>query len=247
MMEHDENSPRRSRRWIFYLCAGVLALLVGSCVFGLLYVGRWLVVEDPLRKPAHAIVVLSGRLPDRAIEASRIYKGNFSSQVWVSQPVGPGALLDSMHIAFIGEDFYNQKVLMAKGVPADAIRILMDPSANTEAEVDEIARDCRRDGAHVVIIVTSKPHTRRVRMIWNRRVGNDPRAIIRYVSDDSFNPGRWWSSTGDALDVVREVLGIANAVAGFPVHVRSRTSQWLLAPLRLPSKRLSPPARFLGC
>ncbi len=33
----------------------------------------------------------------------------------------------------------------------------MDPSANTEQEVDEIARDCRRDGAHLVIIVTSKP------------------------------------------------------------------------------------------
>jgi len=70
----------------------------------------------------------------------------------------------------------------------------------------------------VVIIVTSKPHTRRVRMIWNRRVGDDPRAIIRYVSDDSFDPARWWRNTGDALDVVREVLGIVNALAGFPLH-----------------------------
>jgi len=205
------------RRWILYLSLSVLALLVGGFVFGIFYVGRWLVVEDPL-EPAHAIVVLSGNLPGRAIEAARIYQGNFASQVWVSQPISPAPQLATMHIAFIGEDFYNQKVLMARGVPADAIRILTDPSANTEQEVDEIARDCRRDGAHLVIIVTSKPHTRRVRLIWDHRVGNDPRAIVRYVSDDSFDPAHWWRNTGDALDVVREVLGTANALAGFPLH-----------------------------
>lgn len=207
----------RPRRWILYLSLGVLVLLLVACIGGLLYVGRWLVVEDPL-EPAHAIVVLSGNLPGRAIEAARIYQGNFASQVWVSQPVSPAAQLETMHIVFIGEDFYNQKVLMARGVPPDAIRILMDPSANTEQEVDEIARDCRRDAAHLVIIVTSKPHTRRVRLIWNRRVGNDPRAIVRYASDDSFDPAHWWRNTSDALDVVREVLGIANALAGFPLH-----------------------------
>jgi uncharacterized SAM-binding protein YcdF (DUF218 family) len=205
----------RPRRWIIYLC--ILALLIGSGLWAILRVGRWLVVEDPL-EPAHAIVVLSGRLPDRAEEAARIYRGNFASQVWISLPVGPGAQLERMHIAYIGEDFYNQKVLMAQGVPADAIRIFAQPVANTEEEIDEIARDCRRDRAHAVIIVTSKPHTRRVRLIWNQRVGSDPRAIIRYVSDDSFDPARWWRSTSDALDVVREVLGIANTVAGFPLH-----------------------------
>ena len=213
---------KRPRHWILYLSlVGVLVLLACGCLWAFLHVGDWLVVEDPLQQ-AHAIVVLSGRLPDRALEAARLYARNFSAQVWVSQPVGPASQLERMHIAYIGEDFYNQKVLMAQGVPADAIRILMDPAANTEDEVDEIARDCRRDEAHAVIIVTSKPHTRRVRLIWDKRVGSDPRAIVRYVSDDSFNPARWWRNTGDALDVVREVLGIANAWAGFPLHPEPR-------------------------
>jgi uncharacterized SAM-binding protein YcdF (DUF218 family) len=220
-MIEDSNGRSRPRRWILYLCLGILVLLVAGCVGGLLYVGRWLVVEDPLGQ-AYAIVVLSGNLPDRAVEAARIYQGNYAAHVWISQPVSPAPQLETMHIVFIGEDFYNQKVLMARGVPADAIHILMDPSANTEQEVDEIARDCRSDGAHAVIIVTSKAHTRRVRMIWNRRVGDDPRAIVRYASDDSFDPERWWRNTGDALDVVREVLGIANALAGFPLHPEQR-------------------------
>jgi uncharacterized SAM-binding protein YcdF (DUF218 family) len=208
---------KRRRRWILYLFILCFLVLFGGGVWALLRVGQWLVFEDPLQQ-AHAIVVLSGELPDRAIEAARTYQRSFAPQVWVSLPVSPAQELQRMKIAYIGEDFYNQKVLMAQGVPPDAIRILIDPSANTEQEVDEIARDCRRDEAHAVIIVTSKPHTRRVRLIWNKRIGNDPRAIVRYASDDSFDPAHWWRSTSDALDVVREVLGIANALAGFPLH-----------------------------
>jgi uncharacterized SAM-binding protein YcdF (DUF218 family) len=202
-------------RWIVGI--GVLLLLVAVSIFVFLNLGNWLVVEDPLAV-AHAIVVLSGELPDRALEAARIYRQDQAAQVWVSQGLSPAGELARMNIAFIGEDFYNQKVLMANGVPADAIRVLDMPSANTEEEVDEIARDCRRDQAHTVIIVTSKPHTRRVRLIWSRRVGNDPQLIVRYMSNDTFDAAHWWRVSRDALDVVREWLGIANAAFGFPAR-----------------------------
>jgi uncharacterized SAM-binding protein YcdF (DUF218 family) len=205
----------RARRWIAALC--LCLLLAGTCVWMFLYWGRWLVVEDPLT-PAHAIVVLSGSMPDRAKEAARLYAQDAAAQVWVSQPVSPAAELEKMHIPYVGEAFYNQRVLMAMGVPADAIRVFEDPISNTEEEVDEIARDCRRDGAHKVIIVTSKPHTRRVRIIWHRRIGDDPQLIVRYGSDDPFNPSSWWRRTPDVLDVVRESLGIVNAWIGFPVR-----------------------------
>jgi uncharacterized SAM-binding protein YcdF (DUF218 family) len=136
----------------------------------------------------------------------------------VSQPFSPAQQLAGMHVSFVGEDVYNQRVLMSLGVPSDAIRIFPEPSANTEQEVDEIARLCRSNGARAVIVVTSKPHTRRVRLIWKRRVGDAPRLIVRYVSNDTFDAAHWWRVTQDALDVVREVLGIANAWAGFPVR-----------------------------
>ena len=205
----------RGRRWIAAL--GVCLLLAGACLWIFLRLGTWLVVQDPLA-PAHAIVVLSGKMPERATEAARLYAQNAAAQVWVSQPVSPAVELDKMHIPYVGEAFYNQRVLMAMGVPADAIRVFEDPIANTEEEVDEIARDCRRDGAHVVIIVTSKPHTRRVRTIWRHRIGDDPRLIVRYTNDDSFDPAHWWRRTPDVLDVVRESLGILNAWIGFPVR-----------------------------
>src|ERR1700683_4565506 len=99
----------RGRRWIIYIC--VLVALAGLCAWAFLHLGEWLVVEDPL-VPAHAIVVLSGGMPSRAIEAALIYQQDVAPQVWVSQPVSPAVELARMNIAFVGEDFYNQKVLM---------------------------------------------------------------------------------------------------------------------------------------
>jgi uncharacterized SAM-binding protein YcdF (DUF218 family) len=192
-------------------------VLLAGFAWAILHLGQWLVMEDPLAM-SHAIVVLSGQMPQRATEAARIYQQNYAPQVWVSRPVSPSAELEGMKIFYVGEEFYNQKVLMARGVPPDAIRVFDQSIANTEEEVDEIARELRRDEAHSVIIVTSKPHTRRVRLIWNRRVGDDPRLIVRYVSDDTFDAAHWWRQTGDALDVVREVLGIVNAELGFPAR-----------------------------
>jgi uncharacterized SAM-binding protein YcdF (DUF218 family) len=206
---------RWRRRWTAYLC--VAAILAGACVWAILHVGQWLVVQDPL-STAHAIVVLSGRMPSRAMEAARLYRQNFSAQVWVSLPTSPVRKLEEMHIAYLGEEFYNQKVLMANGVPPDAIHVLEQAAANTEEEVDEIARECRRDVCHVVIVVTSRPHTRRVREIWKRRVGSDPRLIVRYTNDDPYDAVHWWRTSQDALDVAREVLGLANAWAGFPAR-----------------------------
>jgi uncharacterized SAM-binding protein YcdF (DUF218 family) len=213
---HAPPSPRRHRRRNLVALA-VLVLLLAAAVVAFLRVGQWLVVEDPLA-PADAIVVLSGGLPERAIEAARIYHQGFASEVWISQPVSPAAQLAQLNIHYLGEDFYNFKILLALGVPPDAIRVLDQPAENTEAEVDEIAADLRADGAATVIICTSKPHTRRVRAIWNRRAGPGLRLVVRYPDDDPYDGAHWWRHTHDALDVVREVLGLLNAWAGFPAH-----------------------------
>jgi hypothetical protein len=55
-----------------------------------------------------------------------------------------------------------------------------------------------------------------VRFIWHRLVGKDPELIVRYASDDPFDAAHWWRTTSDALVVVRELLGLANASLGFP-------------------------------
>jgi uncharacterized SAM-binding protein YcdF (DUF218 family) len=191
-----------------------LAVLAATIFFT---VGRWLVVEDPLTH-ADVIVVLSGRLPERAIEAARVYQAGYADQIWISPPISPVADLKAMNISYLGEDFYNEKVLIAEGVPADSIRILDRPDTNTEAEVRQTVEELRKLDFHSVIIVTSKPHTRRVRTIWRKLVGSEPRMMVRFAEDDTYDGAHWWRHTRDALDVVRETLGLLNAWAGFPLR-----------------------------
>jgi len=201
------------RRWLVW--AGIPIVLITTGVLVFFGIGRWLVVQDPLVH-ADAIVILSGHLPDRALEAARLYSAGYAPQVWISQPLSPAEELKTMKIFYLGEDFYNEKILLAKAVPVDAIRILERPSANTEMEVREIQEFLRQNSSSTVIIVTSKAHTRRVRAIWNKLVGSDARAIVRFANDDPYDGAHWWRHTQDGLDVVRESLGLLNAWAGFP-------------------------------
>jgi len=203
------------RRWL--ITAGILTVLAFAGIVVFLTIGQWLVVQDPLVH-ADVIVILSGHLPDRALEAAQLYRAGYAGQVWVSQPISPAEELKAMNIYFLGEDFYNEKVLLAWGVPADAIQILEHPTANTEEEVREISETMRRYNFHSVIVVTSKSHTRRVRTIWHKLEGSDLRAIVRFAEDDPYDGAHWWRHTQDALDVVREILGLLNAWGGFPLR-----------------------------
>jgi len=210
-----------SRGWRRAWIAAAVLVVIMPAAWAIRGVGQWLVVQDAL-EPAQAIVVLSGRMPVRAREAAEIYRQGFASQVWITRPASPEEELRQMGIGFVGEEFYNQRVLIQLGVPTDAIRVLDKPVINTEQEVLEISDALRQEGGSKVIVVTTKPHTRRVKAIWKRLVGNSPRLMVRFASQDGYDGAHWWRHTSDALDVVRELLGLANAWAGFPVQPEKR-------------------------
>jgi uncharacterized SAM-binding protein YcdF (DUF218 family) len=208
-------SGRRRRRGILVLAILILLVVVGVVVFR--NVGRWLVREDALGK-ADVIVVLSGGLPFRAEGAASIYKSGYAPAVWVSRPEGPQEELAALGIHFVGEEEYNREILVRQGVPESAVQIFPDTILNTQEEVAEIAREMRRDGKHTVIIVTSPQHTRRVRALWRKLVGDEPRAIVRAAPDDPFDADHWWRTTPDVLAVVRESMGLLNVWTGLPVR-----------------------------
>src|SRR5438046_4296462 len=99
----------------------VSGLLLAAVIF--FGVGRWLVVEDPLVK-ARAIVVLSGAMPLRAIEAAKLYREGYAPEIWLTHSSEPGEMLEEMGIPFAGEDYYNTQVLIHEGVPPEAIQTL---------------------------------------------------------------------------------------------------------------------------
>lgn len=217
MPQREEILLARSKNTLRGIAALAVAILVVAAVVVFFGVGRWLVVQDPLEK-AQAIVVLSGRMPMRAVEAARIYGVGFATQVWLTRPEQPAAELQSMGISYEGEDVYNARVLEHEGVPVSAIRVLSPTIENTADELREVASELSKEGGSVVILVTTKAHTRRVRTLWEALDGGRNRAVVRAAQDDPFDPRHWWRTTSDALDVVREVLGLLNAWAGLPLR-----------------------------
>lgn len=129
--------------------------------------------------------------------------------------------MEKLSVHYVGEDEYDKQILVHQGVPEDVIQVLEPPIVNTADEIRTISEALRREKQGTVILVTSKAHTRRTRALWNRLSRRGGTAIVRGVSDDSFDAAHWWRNTTDALDVVREILGLMNAWAGLPLRPAS--------------------------
>jgi len=208
-------SRSRSRVLLLLFVSGCIGLLLAAVIFfGL---GRWLLVEDPLAK-TRAIVVLSGAMPLRAVEAAKLYREGYAPEIWLTHSTEPGETLEKMGIPFFGEDHYNKLVLIHEGVPAEAIHVLDPPIVNTADEITAAAAALKTGNNATVILVTTKAHTRRVRLLWQKLAPGRARAIVRAASADPFDPRHWWRTSSGALDVVREFLGLLNTWAGLPLH-----------------------------
>lgn len=206
-------APRNLRKFILAGIACAFFVLALVAFFG---VGSWLVVEDPMGR-ARTLAVLNGGMPVRALEAAKLYREGYAPEVWLTHTAEPGESLKAMGIPFEGEEVYSTRILIHEGVPAGAIHVLNPPIVNTADEMRVISKALEGEKDRSVILVTSKPHTRRVRLLWRKLAPGDCRAIVRAASEDLFDGRRWWRNSGDALDVVREVLGIMNAWAGLPL------------------------------
>jgi uncharacterized SAM-binding protein YcdF (DUF218 family) len=200
------------------IAVAFLAAVLALAPLALRTAGTWLVVEDPLQ-PARSVVVFGGHVPFRAMEAAAIYHQGWTREVWLTQG---GVYAEDVALARLGverppEHVYSRQVLLAQGVPSEAIRVLSERNLNTADEVRAVARELQVAGGGPVIVITSKVHARRVKVLWHALVGRHPEAIVRYAADDPFEPGRWWRNTSDAMSVSHEWFGLLNAWTGFPV------------------------------
>lgn len=202
---------------------GGVALVLVLVALAWANAGAALIVEDPLQ-PASAIVVFGGKLPFRAMQAATLYSSGSAPQVWLTQGSRSAAEIEMERLGFRPtlEHVYSQAVLERMGVPASAIHVLPSRNNNTASEVRTIAAYARAAGASRVILVTSSYHSRRVRSLWNRLVGERPEAVVRITRAEPFDAHRWWADAADALTVSREWFGLLNAWLGFPM----RSEHW---------------------
>ena len=218
-MPRHRKKRRRTRRWWY---AGILlALIVFLGTVAFFSVGHWLVVSDELA-PSAAIVVLSGEVPFRAMEAGDLYNAGWAPEIWLTDDRDPR---DVVEVAPLGIELFidaddSRRVLEAMGVPSDVIHVIPTPVRNTADEMREISKRRSQAGGERVIIVSSEFHTRRVRTLWRRLTGNAAGAIVRPATRDPYDGARWWRGSNDIAYVSKELMGLVNAWLG------SRVEPW---------------------
>ena len=201
--------------------AAVVVILLGALAVS--RAGVSLRVSDPLQ-PADAIVVIGGKVPFRAMKGADLYKKHLAPEVWLTMGNRASAEVEMERLGVHPtlEHVYSQAVLEKLGVPAKVIHVIPGRNNNTATEVKTIAAYAKQRRVARVLLVTSSYHSRRVRSLWNRLVGDSPQAIVQFTDEEPFNAGRWWTDSADAWTVSREWFGLLNAWLGFPV----RSEHW---------------------
>ena len=182
-----------------FLKRGAIAALplLLFAAFALPRAGSWLVVQDPLEK-ADAVYVLGGTLYERPLEAVDLYREGWAPRIMLVRQMADfgEAELVKRGLPYPREVDVQIDVLGRLGIPRDAI-VIIDPADSTADEADHLRAVVTRDRLSRVIVVTSKQHTRRARMVMRRRLdGTGTQLIMRYSRYDRSDVDRWWARRG---------------------------------------------------
>lgn len=196
------------RRFRWLILAGLavalgFALTAPQRILGA--IGRFVVSTDA-PQPSDAIIVLSGSLPDRILEAVDLYHDGFAPRILLVQERSrPGlAELERRGVRLPHAHDLNLEVATQLGVPRAALILLEGPANSTLSEADAIVAHMRRERLRSALIVTSKIHSYRAGVIYRWLVGAEIDIRSTPSRHDPFDPERWWHSRGYTRRLVFE-------------------------------------------
>ena len=180
------------KRFLFRLAA-FAALFLVLAAFAAPRLGGWLVVVDPLQK-ADAIFVLGGTMFERPLEAADLYREGWAPRLLLMRQVADEGEeeLQRRGIPFQREIDVQVEVLTRLGVPREAIEVLGEQSSTKDEGIALRAVVAAKHWQRV-IVVTSKQHTRRARLVMNRQLADTgAQAIVRASRYDKADVDAWW-------------------------------------------------------
>ena len=157
--------------------------------------GAWLVVADPLEK-SDAIVVLGGTMYERPLEAIDLLNDGWAPRIYLFREIADWGEVELLKrgVPYTRSVDVQIDAMVRLGVPRDAIRVL-DQANSTAEESTHVLRLVTREKYSRVIVVTSKQHTRRARLVMRRRLdGTGVEVIVRPSRYDLSPVDRWWSN-----------------------------------------------------
>ncbi len=177
--------------------AAVAALILVLAAAAAPRLGAWLVVEDSLQK-ADAIFVLGGTLFERPLEAVDLYHEGWAPRMLLMRQIADQGEIELRRraVPYQSEIDVQIDVLTRLGVPRSAIEILAEQNS-TKDEADALRAVVVANHWTRVIVVTSKQHTRRARLVMNRRLADtEGKVILRASRYDKTNVDAWWRQRG---------------------------------------------------
>lgn len=157
--------------------------------------GAWLVVSDPLVK-ADAIIVLGGTMYERQLEAIDLLNGGWAPRIYLFREIADWGERELMArgVPYLRPIDVQIDAMLKLGVPRDAIHVL-DQANSTAEESTHVLQLVTREKYARVIIVTSKQHTRRARLVMRRRLDDaGVQVIVRPSRYDRSEVDRWWTN-----------------------------------------------------
>src|SRR5262245_42771496 len=140
-------------------------------------------------------MILGGTMYERQLEAVELFKDGWAPRLFLLREISDWGEVELKNRGFEYLTMVDVQVdaMERLGVPRDRITIL--DRANSTAQEADILRDlARREKFSTVIIVTSKQHTRRARLVMNRRMRDiGVNVIVRSSRYDRANVDRWWT------------------------------------------------------
>jgi len=193
---------RRLRSVVLWFCG--LAIL-----FFLLFVFRapllngaaraWMVNDPPVK--ADAIVVLGGGAQFRSFEAARLYHAGLAPAILLMN--SDLRATDSMGLT-IPEVELVRRILLTNAVPAAAIQIAGTNLTSTFEEAMAARHWSRASGATSLLIPTGSFHSRRVRWVFRKNLGDTVRITVTSIRPEECRD--WWMDEKALLDFQNEFV-----------------------------------------
>lgn len=196
----------------------LLCILVLFGMFLGLYIvpnlGKRLVYAQQL-KQADLIFILMGSIPDRALQASDIYRQGYAKHILFANEQQFGAeKLKQYGIELETTASIIKRTLVKLGVDEEQIEVLPNIATSTQDEAILLRHYlAQHPDIKNVILVTSSYHTRRASIIFTKALKKANLKVTILVSENpysDFKPIKWWTDRGSSYMVLLEHLKLLN-------------------------------------
>lgn len=206
-MPTERASAHRLRTFLWAMVGVAVACLSVYAVRQplLTALGRFLIVQDPI-EPADAIVVLSGSVPDRILEAVDLYHAHLAPRIILTRerPLPGLAALRAKGGTLAERHEQNLSIAKQLGVPPQAISVLPARRSSTFDETEALISYLQAQGIRSILLVTSKAHARRARLISRDVAGSSVRIALCPSRYDPLSADGWWHDRARARRVIIE-------------------------------------------